>query len=307
MTIALRRIFMGAVGCLTVAATQPSPDTRDGSAQDLVIAKIVKPAPPSPLNPPEVRDSEYERPCQVGVENRKSDLCAQWKAADAASDAAFWAHWSFILGLFGTLGLFATLYYTRKAVNLANETARDAEEALKIAARNADAAAEQVRVSEKTATHQLRAYVGVESVSLETELPTFSTSRNKVTVILKNFGQTPARVHAFLWLTVKEDQNAFSVPDHVPPREYLAPGATTTVIRHLDLSGDESTHLRQGRNRLRALLRFEYEDIYGASHGHDISWVSWNEDYRRSHLERLDEKRATYKESEVDTESIATS
>ena len=89
-----------------------------------------------PIHPPEITQD-----CQRTEDNRKSDLCAQWKAADSAFDAAFWAKWSFVLGMIGTFGLFATLYYTRAAVRVAQEATRDADTALEIAERNANAAA----------------------------------------------------------------------------------------------------------------------------------------------------------------------
>lgn len=52
--------------------------------------------------------SNEHRPCRRGVDDRKSDLCAQWKAADAAVDAANYALGAILLSLVGTALVAAT-------------------------------------------------------------------------------------------------------------------------------------------------------------------------------------------------------
>ena len=42
-----------------------------------------------------------DRGCQPGQDDRYSDLCAQWKAADAATESASWTFWTFIASLVG--------------------------------------------------------------------------------------------------------------------------------------------------------------------------------------------------------------
>lgn len=59
---------------------------------------------------------EYRSPCSNPKGHDESDLCAQWRAAKAGEDSAFWAKWGFWIGLGGMIGLFWTLYYTRMAV-----------------------------------------------------------------------------------------------------------------------------------------------------------------------------------------------
>ena len=47
-------------------------------------------------------------PCQPGDDQRNSDLCAQWKAADAAADSAWWAaRGTWISGISGLLVILA--------------------------------------------------------------------------------------------------------------------------------------------------------------------------------------------------------
>jgi hypothetical protein len=73
--------------------------------------------------------------CQRGQENRQSELCAQWKAADAANMAAWGALVGILVTSFGTLGLFWQITLTRKAV-------RDTSNAT-VAMREANAIARQ--------------------------------------------------------------------------------------------------------------------------------------------------------------------
>lgn len=55
-------------------------------------------------------------PCGPGEYNSKDDLCAQWKAADSASDAAWWAMASTCIALLGTVAIFYQVKLTREAV-----------------------------------------------------------------------------------------------------------------------------------------------------------------------------------------------
>lgn len=59
---------------------------------------------------------EYRTPCDYPKGRDESDLCAQWRAAKAAEDGAFWTKLGVWVGFGGMIGLFWTLYYTRKAV-----------------------------------------------------------------------------------------------------------------------------------------------------------------------------------------------
>jgi hypothetical protein len=128
--------------------------------------------------------------CQPGQDNRKSNLCAQWKAADSAREAADWAKWQMWVSAFGLLGLVMSLHYTRKAVLAAEDATKDAEAALEVAERNAKAAQEQVTVSQDTAHRQLRAYLGFASV--DTEQDEDLSPEGRARFLLKNFGQSPA-------------------------------------------------------------------------------------------------------------------
>src|SRR5258708_4180130 len=52
---------------------------------------------------------DYYRPCNQARQQSESDLCAQWHAADAAGQSAYWAQRQFWLSVIGFAGLLATL------------------------------------------------------------------------------------------------------------------------------------------------------------------------------------------------------
>ncbi|CDO35831.1 hypothetical protein [Novosphingobium sp. KN65.2] len=57
-------------------------------------------------------------PCEPGDDRRYSDLCAQWKAADAASVSATWAWVSGVVGTLSLVGVFAAIGLTYQANNI---------------------------------------------------------------------------------------------------------------------------------------------------------------------------------------------
>lgn len=68
------------------------------------------------------------RPCDKGNDERASDLCAQWKAADAAQESAKWTRRGFWLGILtlvaaGAAALFAgaAAYHTRRSADVSEQ------------------------------------------------------------------------------------------------------------------------------------------------------------------------------------------
>lgn len=102
---------------------------------------------------------------------------------------------------------------TRRAVASADET----RQSLVFAQRNADAAAEQVRISEETAKRQLRAYVGVEDIATTVAQPRGGGGSYWVLQIAwKNTGGTPAfnLTQGVRWMAVPGELAAdFDFPD----------------------------------------------------------------------------------------------
>lgn len=103
-------------------------------------------------------------PCSPGDDRRYSDLCAQWKAADAAADSAWWA-WASALGVGAALSL--TIW--------TNSIMRD------------------------TARRQLRAYLVTAGIGIEWRTLASTGERHlSLRAQLINSGQTPAHSAKFI-------------------------------------------------------------------------------------------------------------
>jgi hypothetical protein len=111
--------------------------------------------------------------CPNKIEDRSSDLCAQWKAADAAQDSAIWTERSFYLGA----GVALVSFLTFIAAVAAALFARNA----------ANAAAESVNVARQLGEAQTRAYLFCKSAR-------YKLSKDSVAAIIEigNSGQSPA-------------------------------------------------------------------------------------------------------------------
>lgn len=117
-------------------------------------------------------DTEASDPgCEEGHDDRKSDLCAQWKAADAAAESANVARVQLWLGtIIGALTLFAAAAAAVYAGRAAKHTARS------------------VAVTEEMGRAQTRAYIDAIMAKIHDDTESIS-----VRVTLRNEGQTPAK------------------------------------------------------------------------------------------------------------------
>lgn len=90
-------------------------------------SEVAKPEKPDPTTVP----------CDPAADMRTSDLCAQWKAADAARDGANWTLWAFIIGTIINLGTLVfvglTFRETRKSTKAATQSADASEISAKAA------------------------------------------------------------------------------------------------------------------------------------------------------------------------------
>lgn len=194
-----RHVILAALGWLILGATpapNKGPQAKEAEPSQRVERALESIANSQAATVEQSEAGEYEAPCEEGEYNNKSDLCAQWYAARAAGDAANWAWWSLWVGIAGTLGVVATLHYTRKAVLAAEAATADADRAILIAERNAEAAVEQVRVARDTAARQLRPYLYLTGIRPKYQhLRMVEHVRDVVTfeVTVQNYGQTPAK------------------------------------------------------------------------------------------------------------------
>jgi hypothetical protein len=141
-----------------------------------------------------VQTSKYREPCKDPKGNDESDLCAQWNAAQAASDAAQWAWWQMWLSALGVIGLAATLWFNFRALKIAEDQARETVDALEVAERNAAAAAKLAETAERTAERQLRAYISVEAITLGDTKAIATKVSSALWIRIANFGETPAHL-----------------------------------------------------------------------------------------------------------------
>jgi hypothetical protein len=124
---------------------------------------------------------------------------------------------------------------------------REAEAALRVARQNVKAASEQLRHARSSAERQLRAYVGIESGSLEGTLDPIAD------IIVKNFGQTPAyefRAGCMAVVRPVGHQIGIHLPDtaiapfHLSPsQKHLLSASVEDANSLLELANDEKLAL----------------------------------------------------------------
>lgn len=108
---------------------------------------------------------EKTEPCGPKKYGNNADLCAQWKAADAAADSAWWAWLGGLVGLGSLVGVFIAI----GAAFQSNGIARDA------------------------AQRQLRAYLYPQRVAVVIR-KVDERAKCQFEIALKNAGQTPAKL-----------------------------------------------------------------------------------------------------------------
>ncbi len=189
------RVVLAAVGFLTLCAAAPKGQhaSREQQQYQRNIAESLNSIDAS-LKEATKPDVASE-PCRDGKDHRESDLCAQWKAADAAQSAAN-ATWLF--GVFGTMIGGLTLAAAWAAAKWAKKAAQHTEEGAIEARKAADAAIASI----EHAKSGERAWLCFDSPSwgraqnitreIDGGRVQFIKNGFQVTAEWKNFGPTPA-------------------------------------------------------------------------------------------------------------------
>lgn len=113
------RIFVAFFGVALIGAA-PQPSASNAGEKPSARHQPAKRPAPVPWPAPQVAERPIlTEPCEPGQDNRRSDLCAQWEAADAARDAANWAMWATLVGIVSVLGLWIQIWLTRKSLDVA--------------------------------------------------------------------------------------------------------------------------------------------------------------------------------------------
>lgn len=141
---------------------------------------------------------DLEKPCDPGKDNRNSDLCAQWKAADAAERGAYWTQGAFWVGFVGLMLGLGTLGAAVAAARYAKAAADHTEAGVNEANRAASAAEAAVAEATKANTITASAYITEQRPWIEVDLEVTHIAFKdtglevRTRVKLSNRGKTPA-------------------------------------------------------------------------------------------------------------------
>jgi len=172
-----------------------------------------------------------------------------------------------LLWLFTASLWWVTYKLSKDTKTNAAEQAEKMERAIAAAARSADAAAGQVDLAQSTAKQQLRAYVGVDSAGLRPREPTVVDDTNThVSFVLKNFGQTPARIlFVKLGVRVVHDEPIeypYDKADKVGEDQVLNPGQIFVAGSDFHLSTDNYDRVCSDASKVVVFGQFGFEDEY---------------------------------------------
>lgn len=197
--------------------------------------------------------------CKAGEDARQSDLCAQWKAADAAWTSAVWTERTFWLGLVGTFIGGLTLAAAGFAAWYAREAARHTETGANEAKRGADAGVEGLTETKRVSFVTLRPWIDISVTPNELSI-IGDRIRFKCDIMLRNIGQTPAvdityhRTIEFGWRSIEDFFGLRDVHGDYAPhliRHEIAPGADirnrTMETRHFHQINPEILKSRELR------------------------------------------------------------
>lgn len=238
-------------GFLVVASLVGSPAQHSNAPLNDSMSQASKVAggPPPTILAPNTNEAErqhrarYEATCNSGDDKRDSDLCAQWKAADAAAESAKWTYWGNWIGGISGLSVLVALYLAFQS----NRIARD------------------------TAKRQLRAYVTLEKYDIaiqKTKENTYVDGR--LEVVWKNTGQTPA--------TNVSDRLAWTTSEGPLPSDYefaqespegpcdnlaLGPGQDFDCVSAHTLGAEDFAAIRDGKLRAFVWSSVNYTDAFG--------------------------------------------
>lgn len=250
------------------AAATPEPGT--GPQQER--AQRPAPAPMLPPDPEVERSQPHDSGCPDRRDDRNSDLCAQWKAADAANESAVWTGRVGIMTGGGLLIGALTLLAAVAAAKFARDAARETK-------RSADLAESALRSLE-------RPYLVLEIVKSGVERLGKKTTFGPVEYRFKNLGRSPAiltrRFLAYRW--------SDGLPAPIDPTQVageqiaygtaIAPGRTSQKLETghalpiISIMGQNQTGEKRGS--ILFLIGFiRYRDLAGNEHvtgfcfGHD--------------------------------------
>jgi hypothetical protein len=235
----------------------------------------------------------YQDACEKGGEDRSSDLCAQWYAADAAKSGAD-ASWLF--GYIGTLLGVMTFGAAAAAAIYAAKAAHETK-------RGAKAAEDGLALGRDVSAAELRPYLFVDRLELidrktipvhdteppEDELSDETPTAFSATVVvhLRNFGKIPARnIRVFLkeyyaW-TYKGRFWGFRFSD--VPLPNCAPGHERRLFGRMYITSDEHFSFTAGALSRIIRLRYTFEDDSGHVFEERAGYILYGNDLETFYL-----------------------
>ena len=248
-------IFLAAFGWLILSAQTPQPKAEHERAQ--AAERIGQPAPRRAPVPVEVvnqpsEPSGYHDPCQYNQNDSRSDLCAQWTAANGAQAAAYYAGWQLWAAAAGMVGLLVTIWLTSCAVKAAQAS---------------------VAVAQDTAKRQLRAYLAVSKVEVRDVQPDCIWGY----IHIINQGATPARItqafeRAWIGPATQTDPINEGPPaqDYLHLRDQLSQGLPDKIL--FQVNDPAEIKKLDGSKTIDFYIygRIEYQDVFG-----DPQWLTF--------------------------------
>lgn len=220
----------------------PGPD----QARPSQIRQAPTPAPPEVGEPP-----FYKQPCRNTPEDRQSDLCAQWEAAD-------WTKWGVLVGILGTIALIYQIMLTREAVEDTSEATQEMRRANEIA--------------RETMQRQLRAYFDFNGVFWLWDGTTDvrDTPPTGFRVCIKNYGHTPGtQVVYTISHSATINGQALTIPN-LAIAEHLHSISPTDDLSvngdDLQMTQDVWNALKDGTAKFISHIVVTYEDAFEEAH-----------------------------------------
>lgn len=200
--------------------------------------------------------AEYPDPCGYGQTPEASELCAQWTAAVASRDSAYWAAKTHDVEVVGAAAVGISLFFSAAAAILALKAYRS---------------------TKRTEEAQTRAYVFPDSVAISDGFPLAGTkgefSPPGAAVVLRNSGNTPAFdiQHWGVVELLDSPPEPITADLATMPKSNLPPGGTSSFNRFMTngespwwMTAVGADMLRRREARIYVHGRIEYRDVYGA-------------------------------------------
>lgn len=199
---------------------------------------------------------ENRSPCDHPKGETESDLCAQWKAANAAENSALWTKWGFWIGVIGSALLLWQIMLTRIAVEDTGEAT--------VAMRKAN------EIARESMERQLRAYLDFNGVKWRRH-PSKDTPGKIAAglfVCIKNYGQTPATqpLYTSRYLIQIDGQKPTPLgPSGAEPVESIAPSDHFNINSDFELPERVWAALGSGEATFISEIAVTYLDAFGTT------------------------------------------